>query len=170
MTIATFRVLRAWLGVVGLGLAGCGGADGDADEATATAGSSTGGGACEVGGGEASVGPCLVAAHAGTYAVTGGAHSRGSITLGADGSVDYDAGLLFGIGDYEGVYDRLECCQRISVEMKQRPDNDKTLAPDARHRVDIFTDSTSPGGAVVRFEYFPNWPSEAGKVMLDVTG
>lgn len=139
---------------------------------TCGGGGGTGGsGGCEVGGGEISVGPCLVAAHAGTYAVTAaiGAHTRGSITIADDGSVDYDTDLQFPISDYEGVYDRLDCCQRISVEMKQRPDNDTGLAPDARHRVDVFTDSSTVGSAVVGFDYYPNWPAEQGKVHLDVT-
>jgi hypothetical protein len=134
--------------------------------------STTGGDECTAGGGEAAVGPCLVAAHAGTFQVTAtsGSHQRGSITIGADGAIDYDDALQFPIVDFEGEYDRLECCQRISVEMDQRPDNDTGLDPLARHRVDVFTDSTTSGGAVVRFEYFPNWPSEEGKVLLDVDG
>lgn len=145
-----------------------GGGQGGGGEPASTG--STGGEECgESGGGEASVGPCLVAAHAGTYQVTGD-HVRGSITIGEDGSIDYDESLQFGIDEYQGVYDRLECCQRISVEMNPRPENDPSLAEGARHRVDVFTDSTTSGGAVVRFEYYPNWPSEDGKVALDVTG
>ena len=154
----------------GAGGSGQGGGD---DAGSTTASGSTGSGECESsGGGEASVGPCLVAAHAGTFSVTPsvGTHARGTITIGADGSIDYDTSLQFEIADYQGVYDRLECCQRISVEMNPRPDNDPALAEGARHRVDVFTDASTPGGAVVRFEYFPNWPSEEGKVILDVTG
>lgn len=151
------------------GAGGAGGGDGQGGGAGTT--TSTGSGVeCGNGGGEAPVGPCLVVAHAGTYQVTPtvGSHTRGTITLGEDGSVDYDTGLFFDVASYEGVYDRLECCQRVSVEMRQTPENDTSLAPDARHRVDFFTDSTAIGGAVVRFEYFPNYPSEEGKVELDV--
>jgi hypothetical protein len=150
-----------------------GGAQSTAQTGTSQGPSSTSGGdQCTAGGGEAEVGPCLVAAHAGTFQVTptSGSHERGSITIGEDGAIDYDTSLQFPIEDFEGVYDRLECCQRISVEMDQRPDNDTGLDPTARHRVDVFTDSSTSGGAVVRFEYFPNWPSEEGKVMLDVSG
>lgn len=157
-----------------LGIPACGGAGG-AGGGGGTGGSGGGGsggnpGSCSTGGGEAPVGPCLVAEHAGTFNVTAttGTHTRGTIILGEDGSVDYDTGLNFPITDYQGVYDRLECCQRISVEMEQRPDNNTDLADDARHRVDIFTDSTSSGGAVVSFEYYPNWPSSEGKVVLTV--
>lgn len=158
--------------------AACGGGENGSDSAEPPAsssdssGGSSGGGECMLGGGEAPVGPCLVAMHAGTYTVqaTAGAHARGTIVLDADGSVDYDEGLNFPIADFEGVYDRLECCMRISVEMNQRPDNDKTLDPTARHRVDIFLSSSAPGSDVVRFEYYPNWPSDQGKVDLDVAG
>jgi hypothetical protein len=163
-----------WIPLAALGIAlltacgsgGTGGAGGGAG--TGTGGSSA---ECKMGGGEAPVGPCLVALHAGTYKVTpkSGTHTRGTVTIAADGAVDYDTGLQFAIVDYEGVYDRLMCCQRISVEMNPRPDNDKTLSADARHRVDVFTTSSTPGSDVVRFEYFPNWPSEQGKVDLDAT-
>ncbi|MEQ9318187.1 MAG: hypothetical protein RIF41_03470 [Polyangiaceae bacterium] len=127
-------------------------------------------GECATGMSEQPVGPCLVAQYAGSYDVTptSGTPQRGTMVIGADGAVDYDTGFDFPITDYEGVFDRLDCCMRISVEMTQRPDNDTSLAPDARHRVDIFTDQNVVGGVVTRFEYFPNWPSEDGKVELDV--
>jgi hypothetical protein len=149
---------------------GSGGSGGGGGSGGSGGGTTTSAGECQTGGGEAPVGPCLVAAHAGAYAVTAtaGAHTRGTITIGDDGSIDYDTDLQFPIDDYEGVYDRLECCNRISVEMKQRPDNDTSLAPDARHRVDVFTASSTVGSAVVSFDYYPNWPSENGKVVLDV--
>jgi hypothetical protein len=125
---------------------------------------------CSSGGGELPVGPCLTAQFAGTYAVgaTEGSHQRGTIVIGTDGSVDYDDGLSFPVVDQEGVYDRLDCCNRVSVEMLQRPDNDTSLATDARHRVDLFTDGPSTTAALVSFEYYPNWPDEGGKVVLQV--
>jgi len=119
---------------------------------------------------EASTGPCLVAQLAGTYDVTAtsGVHTRGTLTVDDDGAVHYDDGLDFLAADMEGVYDRLECCQRISVEMVQRDDNDTTLAEDARHRVDFFVDDTALPATVTDIEYHPNWPSEDGKVVLTV--
>lgn len=126
--------------------------------------------ACTNGGGEAPVGPCLVTHYAGTYSVsaTSGTHTRGTIIIGADGSIDYDTGLDFGTDDYQGVYDRLECCNRISVEMNPRGDNDPSLDPGARHRVDIFTESSELGAAVTYFEYYPNWPSNQGMAVLEL--
>ena len=125
---------------------------------------------CPTAGGEQSVGPCLVAAFAGSYPVeiTEGSHNRGVVTLLETGGIDYDNGEIFVPSAYEGVYDRLECCNRISVELKQRDDNNTNLAPDARHRVDIFTSGPTTGSAVVRFEYDPNWPAGQGKVVLNV--
>lgn len=125
---------------------------------------------CGGGGGEAPVGPCLTAAFAGSYTVTAveGSHTRGVVTISGDGDVDYDDGLDFLVADQEGVYDRLDCCNRVSVEMLQRPDNDTSLATDARHRVDLFTDGPSTSATVTSFEYYPNWPDAGGKVVLEV--
>ncbi len=125
---------------------------------------------CGSGGGEAPVGPCLTAAFAGTYTVvaTEGAHQRGTIVVSDAGDVDYDDGLDFPVADQEGVYDRLDCCNRVSVEMLQRPDNDTSLATDARHRVDLFTDAPGTDANVISFEYYPNWPDTAGTVVLTV--
>jgi len=116
------------------------------------------------------VGPCLTAQFAGTYTVsaTQGTHSRGTIIISEDGAVDYDDGLSFPVVDQEGVYDRLDCCNRVSVEMLQRPDNDTSLATDARHRVDVFTDGPTTTATVTSFEYYPNWPDGGGMVVLEV--
>ncbi|MFN7134084.1 MAG: hypothetical protein ACK4N5_18545 [Myxococcales bacterium] len=171
------RIRAVLAAVIALALVGgCAGTPeeqtpGGSDAGTSGGDAGTQANGCATGGGEAPVGPCLVAAHAGTYKVTpsAGTHQRGTVILAADGAVDYDTGLQFPIADYAGVYDRLDCCQRISVEMNQRPDNDKALAPDARHRVDVFTAGKAVGSNVVKFEYYPNWPAQQGKVVLDVT-
>jgi hypothetical protein len=183
--------IRGSLIAVVLALAACGD-DADKDEsgkdAAAGEGNSTGdsgtsntnGGAetgdpddsCSTGsgGGEASSGACLIANYAGTYNVTAssGSHARGTITIADDGTIDYDAALQFPAQEFQGVYDRLECCMRISVEMNPRADNDATLGMGARHRVDVFTSTSELAAPVVRFEYYPNWPSEVGKVALEV--
>lgn len=163
MSSVPFRLAALLALVVGCTPMGTGG------DPPADAGDDDDDGQCATGGGEASVGACLVAQYAGTYDVTAtsGTHARGTVTIADDGAVDYDEGLSFSIDEYQGVYDRLECCMRISVEMNPRADNDAAVA-DARHRVDVFTDSATTGGAVTSFEYYPNWPSETGKVVLDV--
>jgi hypothetical protein len=129
-----------------------------------------GAGSCPTGGGEASVGACLVARFAGTYTLmaAAGSHARGTLTIAPDGAVDYDTGNQLAIADHAGVYDRLMCCNRVSIEMKQRPDNDRAQAADARRRLDLFTASAAAGAPVVRFEYYPNYPSTQGKVDLQV--
>ena len=63
---------------------------------------------------------------------------------------------------------RLWSCTRVSVEIEQRSDNDTALASDARHRVDIFTATSTVGDTVTHFEYYPNWPSSVDKAVLDV--
>ena len=157
----------AWLVAVG-GVLGCSGSE--IDGTVPVDSGTTQAEACATGGGELPVGPCLVAAFAGTYSVTAttSTHVRGTVVITEDGDVDYDTDLLFGTEDYEGVFDRLECCNRVSVEMTQRDDNDTGLAPDARHRVDVFTDGPTPTAAVTAFEYYPNWPDESAKVVLSV--
>ena len=143
--------------------------DGDSDDGMSGDGDESSD-ECKIGGGEAPVGACIVAAFAGTYEVvaTTGEHARGTVILGADGSVDYDTDLSFVEADYDGIYDRLECCQRISVEMLQTSENDTSIDADARRRVDIFTSDATTSGDVQSFEYYPNWPGEGGKVVLEV--
>jgi hypothetical protein len=152
--------------------AGEGNTTGDSGTSNTNGGAETGDpeAGCSTGGGEASSGACLIAKYAGTYNVTAssGSHGRGTITIADDGAIDYDAALQFAAEDFQGVYDRLECCMRISVEMNPRADNDAALAMGARHRVDVFTSTSELAAPVVRFEYYPNWPSEAGKVALEV--
>ena len=152
-------------------LVACGGGDagGDSGASTTASGTTTTAdcGATTI---EASTGPCLIAQLAGTYDVTAtsGTHTRGTVTVEADGTVRYDDGLDFLAPDMEGVYDRLDCCERISVEMTQRADNDTSLAPDARHRVDFFVDANSLPANLVSLEYYPNWPASDGLVVLTV--
>jgi hypothetical protein len=54
----------------------------------------------------------------GTYDVTSDtddAHSRETITIGSDGSVDFDTDVTFDATDTQAVYDRVECCKRIAL-------------------------------------------------------
>ena len=51
----------------------------------------------------------LVQALAGTYTVSevvDGMHSRGTVTIAADGALDYDTDLAFAVDDYDAVFDR----------------------------------------------------------------
>ncbi len=60
----------------------------------------------------------IVIPFAGTYNVindTESLHSRGTITIGSDGSVDFDTDISFSAADAQAVYDRIECCHRIQI-------------------------------------------------------
>ena len=51
----------------------------------------------------------LVQALAGTYTVetvVDGTHTRGTVTIAADGAVDYDTDLSFSVDDYDAIFDR----------------------------------------------------------------
>lgn len=99
------------------------------------------------GGGEGPANIELVTAVAGTYTVTEvleGSHQRGTVTIGDDGAIDYDTGLSFTPDQYEAIFDRLDCCMRVSVEFNEQGDGNKP-------RVDLFVDAD---GALERVVYF----------------
>lgn len=64
----------------------------------------------------------LLADRAGTYVVTEmtelAEHTRMSVTINDDGTIDFDENIEYGEGDIEAVYDRLDCCDRIHVDLK----------------------------------------------------
>ena len=60
----------------------------------------------------------IVIPFAGTYNVTSdpdNVHDRETITIGSDGSVDFDTNVSFSAADAQAVYDRIECCKRIQI-------------------------------------------------------
>ncbi|MEQ8471400.1 MAG: hypothetical protein RIC35_09445 [Marinoscillum sp.] len=76
---------------------------------------------------EAPVGAEIVADLAGTYTVTettAGEHTRGTVTIGADAAIDFDSNVSFTSEDIAvgNVFDRLECCNRISVNYDEDDD------------------------------------------------
>lgn len=87
----------------------------------------------------------LVQALAGSYNVSEvqeGSHSRNTVTISSEGVVDYDDGIRIAIDDIDAVYDRLGCCNRITIE---------TTADGSGPRIDLFVDEQ---GALIEVEYF----------------
>lgn len=97
------------------------------------------------GGGEGPANIELVQSLAGSYTVTevlDGSHDRGTVIIDAEGNVDYDTGLGITVEQIDAVYDRLDCCSRITIE---------TTADGSGPRIDLFVDGD---GALERVEYF----------------
>jgi hypothetical protein len=63
----------------------------------------------------------LLKQRAGNYTVTGmsaqAAHNRMSVTINADGTIDFDSTVNYGDQDITAVFDRLDCCNRIHVDL-----------------------------------------------------
>lgn len=110
------------------------------------------------GGGEGPAGIELVTALAGTYAVDtvlDGTHTRGTVVIDENGAVDYDDGIQFGPSDYQAVFDRIDCCMRVGIQMVvqgdgNQPTYDLYLDGDGNlERVRFLTDGLdSPGSEV----------------------
>lgn len=116
----------------------------------------------EAGGGDGVAGIELVQGLAGEYTVSevlGGSHARMSLTIGGDGTIDYDEALRFAPEDFDAIYDRLDCCDRITVEMQVQDDDNKP-------RIDLFLDAE---GDLVRVQYFSNGLDSPGSE-VDVGG
>lgn len=64
----------------------------------------------------------LLAERAGTYTVTSmsgtAEHSRMSVIIQSDGTIDFDDGIVYDAQSIEVIYDRLNCCDRIHLDMR----------------------------------------------------
>ena len=100
----------------------------------------------------------LVQALEGSYTVSEvqeGSHSRGTVTISSEGVVDYDTGISIAIDEIDAVYDRLGCCNRITIE---------TTADGSGPRIDLFVDEQ---GALIEVEYFTaGFGSDGSKVSV----
>ncbi|MDX1496856.1 MAG: hypothetical protein R3352_04820 [Salinisphaeraceae bacterium] len=102
----------------------------------------------------------LVTTYAGDYSVTevkDGTHVRSSLSISAQGDIDYDADISFAQSDIDVIFDRLECCSRISVNMKER--DGKTP------RIDLFEDDA--GNLVEVVYYTDNFGSSGSTVSVE---
>lgn len=98
---------------------------------------------------------------AGTYtvqSVNGGTHSRGTFTIAADGSIDFDDGISFAPSDFALVSDRLSVLDAIFIDMNPWPD-------EPYPRVELFVDPNDQS-QLVQVIYRANYPG-AGSVEIN---
>ncbi|KZN62213.1 hypothetical protein [Pseudoalteromonas luteoviolacea] len=65
----------------------------------------------------------LVTALAGTYTVTGEGHSRGTVIIGQDGTVDFDSGVSFAPSDIVAIFDRRNITEEPRVQINYGSDD-----------------------------------------------
>tara|TARA_B100001115_G_scaffold137889_1_gene105355 strand:- start:5308 stop:6060 length:753 start_codon:yes stop_codon:yes gene_type:complete len=96
----------------------------------------------------------LIKALAGTYTVSsvnGGTHTRGTFSISADGSIDFDDGIAFSPSDYALVTDRLSVLDAIFVDMQPWPD-------EPYPRIKLFVDPNDQS-QLVQVVYRANYPN-----------
>ncbi|MDK1309711.1 hypothetical protein [Pseudoalteromonas ardens] len=69
----------------------------------------------------------LVTARAGEYRVVGEGHSRGTVVIGSDGSIDFDTGISYAQSDIMVIYDRTNLEEEKRIQVNYGPDNDYPL-------------------------------------------
>lgn len=97
----------------------------------------------------------LIVTYAGTYPVTAvskGSHSRMSVTIGSDGSIDFDSGISYTANDYQLISDRLDCCQAVYIDCAPYPS-------EPYPRITIETNSY---GEIIGMSYNANYPNSGG--------
>lgn len=107
----------------------------------------------------------LVWVYSGNYvidSVVTGMHARGTLAIGANGGIDFDAGLLFDPSTYMGVYDRLFVTDSYGGPRVQVEISPMGAAPQRRFR--LFVDTAA--GALEKVAYYPDAASDAGTVVL----
>ncbi|WP_125717851.1 hypothetical protein [Pseudoalteromonas rubra] len=66
----------------------------------------------------------LVTAKAGEYRVTGSGHSRGTVIIGSDGTIDFDTGTSFAPSDIVAIFDRTNLEQEKRIQINYGSDDD----------------------------------------------
>jgi hypothetical protein len=63
----------------------------------------------------------LLKQRAGVYSITGmsaqASHNRMTVVINSDGTIDFDSALSYGDQDITAIFDRLDCCNRIHVDL-----------------------------------------------------
>ncbi len=95
----------------------------------------------------------LIQALAGTYTVQNvaiGTHVRGTLTIAADGSIDFDDGISFSPSDYALISDRIDVLDAIFIDTNPWPN-------EPYERIELFVDPNDPS-VLVQVIYRPNYP------------
>jgi len=61
---------------------------------------------------------------AGTYVVSGDGHSRGTVIIGQDGTVDFDTGISYTPDDIVAIFDRKNITEEPRVQVNYGSDDD----------------------------------------------
>ncbi|QTL37383.1 hypothetical protein [Pseudoalteromonas viridis] len=69
----------------------------------------------------------LVTARAGEYRVTGAGHSRGTVIIGSDGTIDFDTGTSFAPSDIVAIFDRTNLEQEKRIQINYGADDNGPL-------------------------------------------
>ena len=105
----------------------------------------------------------IVSNYAGSYSVTSvdkGTHTRMTVTIDADGNIDFDSGIQLMASDFALISDRLACCDGIWIDMNPYP-------TEPYPRVNLFVDPSS--GDLNKIEYLPENPSIANRVTVNLS-
>lgn len=101
----------------------------------------------------------LITTYEGTYnvsSVDAGSHSRMTVTIGSDGSIDFDNGVMYTPTDYELISDRLDCCNAVYVDCTPYPS-------EPYPRFELIVNSN---GDLSGMNYMPQYPNISGRVKL----
>jgi hypothetical protein len=104
--------------------------------------------------------PGLIGSYSGTYAVstiTKGTHSRGSVIIAADGTIDFDTGVVLNPGAIALETDRRDVLDRVLIDYNPYPD-----AP--HQRIVLVVDAT--GTMLIGMEYWPQYSGVSGRVFI----
>ncbi len=105
----------------------------------------------------------LIKAMAGTYtvsAVSRGIHSRMRVTIGADGSIDFDTNDAYAPDTYALVTDRLNVLDQVFVDIDPYP-----TEPYARFEITV--DANDPS-IPVEITYTPDYPGVGNRVTVSL--
>ncbi|WP_125779221.1 hypothetical protein [Pseudoalteromonas rubra] len=69
----------------------------------------------------------LVTSRAGEYRVTGSGHSRGTVIIGSDGTIDFDTGTSFAPSDIVAIFDRTNLEQEKRIQINYGADDNGPL-------------------------------------------
>jgi hypothetical protein len=107
-------------------------------------------------------GAALVAELEGSYTVSSvdkGSHSRMSLSIDANGNIDFDSNVALNASDFALVSDKKTCCNAIYVDMKPYP-------TEPYQRVNLLLNAS---GDLEKIEYMPKYPQITDRVHVSLS-